>query len=56
MNSNNDELLQKCNGLPFVYSAIVKFYASRPHIFSILRQIVDMVMAFDVRLINDEQI
>jgi hypothetical protein len=53
MNDDDDQLLQKgWDDLPFVYRAIVKFDASRPHIFSILWQIVDMFKAFSVKRIN----
>jgi len=48
MKHENNQLLQKSEDVPFVYSAIVKFDASSLHIFSILKQIVDK--AFDVKL------
>jgi len=50
MKHENNQLLQKSEDVPFVYSAIVKFDASSLHIFSILKQIVDK--AFDVKPTN----
>ena len=53
MKHENNQLLQKSEDVPFVYSAIVKFDASSLHIFSILKQIVDK--AFDVKPTNGKR-